>query len=167
MAKTKIEAWRRVNRVQLSALLGVHPDTVTDYAKQGMPVVDRGGRGKESGYDTVECLAWQRERQGKNAKDAAQTRLYEGNAALAELKIAREEGALLDRDVVVREGQAVIKGWTAQIRAIPRQARHAGIVNTAESEASLSGLIRNVLLEISKWKAAPDIKRSSKAADAA
>lgn len=167
MAKKKVEAWRRVHRVQLSELLGVHPDTITDYAKQGMPVVSRGGRGRESSYDTVECLAWWRERQGKNAKEAAQTRLYENNASLAELKIAREEGAMLPRDEVVQDGQAVIKGWTAQVRSIPRQARHAGIVSSQEQEAGLAGLVRTILLEISSWKVAADIGRATKAADAA
>lgn len=166
MAK-KIEAWRRLNRVQLSDCMGVHPDTITDYAKQGMPVVSRGGRGRESAYDAVECLAWWRERQGKNAKEAAQTRLYENNASLAELKIAREEGAMVSRDEIVHDGQAVIKGWAAQVRVIPRQARHAGIIETPEQEAGLADLVRHILLEISSWKVVADIRRSTKEADAA
>lgn len=165
--KAKVGAWRRLTRVQLAECMGVHPDTITDYAKQGMPVIARGGRGRESSYDAVECLAWWRERQGKNAKEAAQTRLYENNASLAELKIAREEGAMLPRDEVVKDGQTVIKGWTAQVRAIPRQARHAGIITTPAQEADLGGLIRNILLEIASWKVAADIRRSTKAADAA
>lgn len=165
-AAGKTGAWRQVNRVQLGELLGVHPDTITDYARQGMPVVTAGGRGRESAYDAVDCLAWWRERQGKNAKEAAQTKLYENNAVLAEIKIAREEGALLPRDEVVEDGQSVIKGWTAQVRALPRRARHGGIISTPQQEAELSALCRNILTEISGWTTVADIDRSTKDADA-
>lgn len=160
-------AWRTTNRIQLAELLGVHQDTVTEYAREGMPVLRRGGAGKEGAYDAVDCLSWWRERQGKNAKEAAQTRLYENNADLAEIKIAKEEGALLSREDVVSEGQSVIKGWTAMVRALPRQARHNGFVVSAEAEAGLTGLCRHILTEISSWKVVADIKRSTKTANAA
>ena len=166
-AAGKTGAWRSINRVQLGELLGVHPDTITDYARTGMPVLARGGAGREGKYDAVDCLAWWRERQGKNAKEAAQTKLYENNAQLAEIKIAREEGSMLSRDEVIQDGQAFVKGLTAQVRALPRQARHAGIITTPEQEAGLAALCRNTLSEISAWKAVADIKRSTKSANAA
>lgn len=156
-----------MNRVQLAELLGVHPDTVTDYAREGMPVTRAGGRGRESAYDAVECLAWWRERQGKNAKEAAQTKLYENNAVLAALKIAREEGSLLPRADVVRQGQAVQKGLAAQVRALPRRARHAGIVDTAEQEALLAQLCRQIMTEIASWRTVDDVDRAIAAITAA
>lgn len=161
-----IELWRRLNRVQLAQLLGVHPDTVTDYARQGMPVVSSGGRGKESVYDAVECLDWWRARQGKNAKEAAQTKLYEANARRAELKHALESGEVWKRDDIIADGQMFVKGWTALVRALPKQARRSGIV-TADAEPLLAGLCRRILDEISRWQVPADVERSIQDADAA
>jgi hypothetical protein len=163
-AATAHGAWRRINRVQLAALLGVHADTITDYTRTGMPVLMAGGRGREGAYDAVDCLAWWRERQGKNAKEAAQTRAFDASAQLNELKLARERGELWPRDVIVQEGQAFTKGWTAQVRALPRRARHSGVITTGEQEAALAALCRQILQEIASWKTAADPLRVTDAA---
>lgn len=159
--------WNMVTRAQLALLLGVHPDTITDFAKQGMPVIARGGQGRESQYDAVECLAWWRERQGKNAKEAAQTRAYEASAKLNELKLAQQRGVLLARDQVVAEGQTFVKAWTAKVRALPRRARQAGIVSTPQLEAALAAICREVQDEISRWKTTADAIAAMKESDAA
>lgn len=154
----KSSAWRRVTRVQLAQLLGVHQDTVTDYARQGMPVIAAGGRGKESVYDAVECLDWWRERQGKNAKEAAQTRLYSENADIAALKRSTMAKELFPREQLVREGQAFVRAWMAMVRRIPRRFVNAGLV-PREREGDAAGLIRDVLDEASRWKTQADLKR--------
>jgi hypothetical protein len=138
-AAGKSGAWRRINRVQLAALLGVHADTITDFARDGMPVLVAGGRGKESAYDAVDCLEWWRARQGRDALTAAKTKSTENDAVLKALKIAREEGSLLPREDVVRQGQAVQKGLATQVRALPRRARHAGIVRVGRCQTAAAG----------------------------
>lgn len=154
-----------MNRLQLAALLGVHEDTITDYARNGMPVLTRGGAGREGAYDAVECLAWWREQQGRNAKEAAQTRLYENNAILAQLKILQQEGSLLPREQVIAAGRSYTKGWAAALRAFPRRLRNEGILTSAEQEAAVASRVRDLLLEISVWKVVADVERTIEAAD--
>lgn len=157
--KVDVDAWKRINRLQLAALLGVHPDTISDYVRQGLPCLDSGGRGRESVYDAVDALAWWRERQGKNAKEAAQTRAYEATAKLNELKLARERGELVARDQVILEGQAYTKAWTAKLRALPRELVQSGIVGR-EAEARVAELLRAVLVEIAGWRTVADARRT-------
>lgn len=159
--------WRIVDRVQLGELLGVHPDTITDYTRKGMPVITLGGHGKAAAYDAVACSAWWRDQQGKNAKDAAQTRAFNATAELNELKLKREQAALVPREDVVRDGQAYTKAWASSVRAIARRARQAGIVPTAKAEAALNALCRQLLIDIASWKTRADADRASKKGAAA
>jgi phage terminase Nu1 subunit (DNA packaging protein) len=43
-AVTAIPRWRRVTREQIALLLDIHPDTVSEYVRRGMPMLERGGR---------------------------------------------------------------------------------------------------------------------------
>lgn len=156
--KTPIKQWQHVNRLQLAKLLGVHPDTVSDYSRDGMPVITRGGRGRESNYDAIECLEWWRQRLGKNKKEAAQTWTYETQAQLNELKIAVQEGELLPRDKILLAGQQQVKSWTAKIRALPRQMVQAGLIS-GDTEQRVTVLLRALLSEISSWKTMKDAKK--------
>jgi Phage DNA packaging protein Nu1 len=155
-------AWRHVDRGQLAEAMGVHPDTVTDYTRKGMPVITLGGHGKLAVYNLVDCLAWWRERQGKNAKEAAQTRAFNATAELNELKLLREQGELVQRSEVVRDGQSYTRSWANSVRAIARRARQAGIVTTPERETALDGLCRQLLIDISSWKTRGDAERTAK-----
>lgn len=155
-------SWRSVNRTQLADLIGVHPETVTAYVRQGMPVQRPGRRGSDAAvYDAVECLSWWRQHQGKvSAKEVAQTRSYEATAKLNEQRLAVAAGALLPREQVVLEGQQYTKAWSSSVRSLPRRARQSGIVHTAEDEAALADLCRQVLADISSWKTPADAKRA-------
>lgn len=146
-----------VNRSEFAELLGVHPDTITEYARQGMPSM-RDGRGKS--FDLRRCLPWWRERQGRQAEVVARTRAFNATAELNELKLQREHGSVLRRDEVVRDGQAYTKAWATQVQLIPRRARNAGVV-TAEGEAGLKELCRQLLIDISSWKTRGDAERAS------
>lgn len=152
--------WRSVNRVQLGVLMGVHPDTITDYARSGMPVLRAGGRGKESAYDAVECLEWWRERQGKNAKEEAQTRLYDANAKKAVVDLKKKTGELVERQQFVREGRAFADGLRAQMRSLPKRAAQAGVI-TPEQVRPLDGLCREMADSISKWKTLEDAETAA------
>lgn len=141
----------RVTREQLAALIGVHPDTVADYTRDGMPVVSQGrGRGQKSVYDAVACLEWWRSKQGKAAKDAAQTRAYEAQAKLNELKLSRELGQVVSREDSIAAARGLAKGVMAQIRALPRRMTQDGLI-PREREAAVAALCRDVLTEIAGW----------------
>ncbi len=153
-------SWRVVDRLQLAELLGVHPDTVSHYTRAGMPVVTRGGgAGRRSAYDAVECLGWWRSQQGKNAKEAAQTRLYETQTQLNEMKLKVQKGELLPREDVVHAGQSYTKAWTAKIRALPRRIVQSGLVPKG-SEAAVAAMLRELLAEISEWETVPDVEEA-------
>lgn len=47
-----------LSTVQLAARLGVSDQTILNYAKEGMPVVDVGGEGKGKTYRESECREW-------------------------------------------------------------------------------------------------------------
>lgn len=155
--------WRLVTRLQLGELLGVHPDTVTDYARQGMPVVTRGGQGKEGVYDAVLCAAWWRDQQGANAKEAAQARAFSASAELNELKLQRERGDVVATDQVVLEGQAYTKGWVAKVRGFPRRLTQAGIIER-KLEPRVAAICRELLTEISGWRTIADALRAARKA---
>lgn len=162
MAKKKPEkAWNIVTRQMLASLLGVHPDTVSDFVAGGMPILARGGHGKEGSYDAIACLDWQRQQLGKNAKDAAQTRALTASAELNELKLERERQELFPRDQLVREGQAFVKAWQAMLRRLPRRLLNAGLI-TRVQEPAAAAVVRDVLEESARWRTQADLRRPLK-----
>lgn len=108
--------------------MGVHVDTVSEYTRGGMPVATRGGRGKESEYDAVKCLAWWREQLGTNKKETAQARQLTATAELNELKLAQQRGELWPRDAIILAGQAAVKMWTNNVRGLPRRMVKSGVI---------------------------------------
>ena len=154
--------WSHVDREQLAELMGVHPDTVTDFTRKGLPVITAGGHGQRSVYDAVACLAWWRERQGKNAKDAAHTRALEASAKLNELKYQRERGELVSIADVRRDAQTFVRGWVSELLAIPRRAVQTGVI-PREQESPLMRLVRDLIAEVNTWTPAA-AKRAAKRA---
>lgn len=137
--------------------MGVHPDTVSDYTRSGMPVLKKGGHGRESTYDLVACLTWHRTRFGTNAKEAAQTEVYETQALLNRMKIAAQRGELVPRAAVVLQGQSYTKAWMAKVRALPRRMTNAGVIERGE-EPAVRELVLDLLSEISTgWKVLEDL----------
>lgn len=157
-------AWRRVGRLQLAELIGVHADTVTDYARAGMPTVTRGGAGKEGVYDAVDCLAWWRLRQGPDAKEAAQARQATSRAVLNEIEIERARGALVPMEDVILAGQHFVKAWTAKVRGLPRQLVQAGLLPRSV-EGQVADLLRHLLEEIASWQTVAQVKRAAAKAE--
>src|ERR1043166_801890 len=72
-AAPEAPVFQRVGRRELAALMGVSPDTITDYIERGMPVLDRGGRGREARFDLKPCLGWQREQLARPTTTTGQT----------------------------------------------------------------------------------------------
>ncbi len=140
-----------VDRVRLAEILGAHPDTITHWTRKGMPVVSRGGRGRESQYDAFACVAWWRQQGGGNAKEAAQIRRDESQAALNEQRLQERRKELVARDQVILAGQSYTKAWAAKVRAIPRRFVEAGII-TREQEAAAAAVCRDILSDIASMR---------------
>ena len=55
------------NQTQISEFFGVQRSTVRDWMRKGCPVVQKGGRGKDTILDSVKVREWLEERAVKNA----------------------------------------------------------------------------------------------------
>lgn len=141
-----------VTREVLAAMMGVNPDTITDATRDGMPVLERGGHSKRSRYDAIECLAWQRGKIGRNAKENAQTRMFMAQAEVAEIKARTQRGELVSRDVVVREGRSFAKAIAAKLRVLPRRFVQIGLIEPSEERAAAEH-VREMLDDVSRWTA--------------
>ncbi|MGH7392419.1 MAG: hypothetical protein ACREM3_23630 [Candidatus Rokuibacteriota bacterium] len=90
-----------VDRHQLAAILGVHPDRISEYTHAGMPVVRRGGAGgaperRQSLYEAIECARWvRRHRPGTLDAQAERARRDRAAADMTALRIAERRGELV------------------------------------------------------------------------
>jgi phage terminase Nu1 subunit (DNA packaging protein) len=146
-----------VSRQLLAELVGQHPDTITDYAREGMPVLTRGGQGKLGEYDAVACLDWWRQRIGKNAKEIAQTRALNASAEINELKRSQLIGELVDRDEAIRAGQMYVAAWKAMVLGLAKRMAQEGVIDSAD-QAAVDTLCRGILQEIASWKCVKDLE---------
>lgn len=168
LAGVSPNAWRFVSRQQIAELLGVSQDTVTDWTSQKeLPVAVKGGHSKKSVYDAVAVMKWHRQQTDSkqiDAKEVAQTRAYNAQAEINELKLQRERGTLVDRDIVARDGRAFVKALTSKVRVLPRRFVQIGIM-TRDDEHLAADLVREVLTEISSWRTVADTEAAAAAAD--
>lgn len=149
-----------VTRKELAALLGVHPQTITDWEGQGCPIAKRGGRGVSSKYRVSDVYQWRID----SARQVSETtltleqeraRLAKAQADGKEMENRQRRGELLPRAQVVAEGQALVRGWSAKLRGLPRKLVNAGLV-PRDREADARGLVLSVLSDISEWKTVAD-----------
>jgi len=151
-AAPPLEAWRRVNRRQLAALLGTHEDSVTDFARRGMPVLERGGPGIEGTYDAVAALAWWREKK-VGSPEAARAKREIAQARLAEQTFAARERRLLPSDEVAGAWSVALSGFKNAILAVPiaeeaRLTRAALEGGERAVETELDAIARQLLTEL-------------------
>lgn len=106
-----------LTRRQLAAALGVHMMTVTKWERDGMPVADRGAKGRPSYYREADVRAWQQQRDQAAREPGAtvdlareRARKERAQAILAEQTYKVRSGELLPRD-------GVEKVWAAEVAA--------------------------------------------------
>lgn len=151
-----------VERRELAKLLGCSVRHVSDLEAEQVIVPLRRGRGGRASVYALEAVvpayvqhatsapASGAEREARRRRDLAQ-------AKFTELKIEREQGALVDREDVIAAGKGQVKAWTAKLRALPRQMVQAGVI-AREREGDAASLIQAVLTEISRWTVIVEVK---------
>lgn len=89
----------QLNRANLAEHMGVSPPTIDRFVKEGMPVVQRGGRGIEWIFELPEVIRWYAQRAAENAAGDVTTDLAEierrtahAKMEMAELELAKERG---------------------------------------------------------------------------
>lgn len=159
-----------VTLTEFAALVDRSLPTVQTMIRDGLPTL--GKRGREHRVEVGPAVQWvihHIEARVEEELDSAignpelvQARVHKIKAETKalELKLARQRGELWPRDQIVAEAQTIVKGWVAKVRMLPRRARLAGALTTAEQEAALAAICRELLEEISCWKTTADVTRA-------
>lgn len=155
-----------VERRDLSRILGVSTRHLAELEAGGIIIPLRRGRGGRASTYAIEAvvpayLAHVTQAPGTGAEREARRRRDQAQAQFTELKIAREQGDLVPIEEVVEAGQAMVKSWTAKIRALPRALVQIGVI-PREREARVADHLRALMSEIAAWR--PGEKRGKKTA---
>jgi phage terminase Nu1 subunit (DNA packaging protein) len=150
-----------VQRPQARRVLGgVAERTFASLEQEGVLVAMKRGRGGRASVYDLEALVpaylVHISKQRPTPERDARARRDMSQAEFTEMKLARERGELIERETVIKEGQAFCKAWSAKVRSWPRRARQQGIIVNAEQEAALTGLCRELLIEVSRWRTMGD-----------
>src|ERR1051325_7901283 len=106
-----------LTRRDLAAAPDVHMQTATKWERDGMPIAERGRKGKPSLYRLDDVRAWRAARDEAGATgqlfDVAQERARKERAQAI---LAEQTFAIRQRDLVPRqEGE---RGWSAEVAAV-------------------------------------------------
>lgn len=112
---------KNVSQLELASLFGVSVVTVRAWQRKGLPVLEKGGRGKPSIYNTAAVARWREEQAALAASgdtsamdmDEARRRKTAAEAALAEMDLAIRRGEY----VLIEEVGAAVEAEYATIRA--------------------------------------------------
>lgn len=152
------ESEGHLTRRELATALGVHMMTVTKWERDGLPIAERGRRGKASLYDEAACRAWLEAREV--AADGApvdlareRARKERAQALLAEQQYAARGRALLPAEEVEKVWGAHVAAVRAKLLALPltladRIHRAGTLHGVAGVEAALEQAVRDVLTEL-------------------
>lgn len=124
----------RVNRSQLAEVMGVTMATITAWVQRGMPVVERGGQGKQWAFDTADCIRWKVEqavgevldpdgtgvpKAAGSAFEIARARKMQADAEAAEIKLEELRRRVVAVDEAVRIANDVFGAVRAKLLGLP------------------------------------------------
>lgn len=150
-----------VTRRELAQRLGVHMQTICKWEREGMPIADRGRRGKSTLYSEPDVQSWRRlrDQHSHQAPDfmLARARKELAQAIEAEQRVAIRAKTLLHVDEVERTWSAQVAAIRARLLALPaalagRVTREATLSGPAAVEALLQDAIHQALTELSGRK---------------
>lgn len=157
MAKRRKHATRR----EVAEALGVHMASVTKWERQGLPIVERGSRGRPSRYDLEAVRAWlaARDQAARKAVDGPLDPVQEKaardhwQAELAEQTYQIRQKNLLPADEVGRAWSAEVAAVRAKLLALPttfsdRLFRAATLDGLAGVEKVLQAAVYDVLRQL-------------------
>lgn len=144
-----------VNKRQLSDILGNTEETLTQWQKQGMPILlsRRGAAGNQ--YETKDVLAWiDAQRQSDDPVtdyNTERTRKVKIEADILALDKAQKQGKLIDADTVEESWVRMICAFKAKMLAIPTKCAPTVVSATTfiEIEEILKVAIYDALSELS------------------
>lgn len=150
-------------RRELAELMGLNMDTVTRWERAGMPIVERGGRGRPSFYDPEAVRAWLKERDaaarastnGPLDPTQEKARRERWQAMVARQTYLMRKRALLPAEEVEREEAARVAAARAKLLQVPTAYadglhRTALVEGAAGLEKALRKMVNEVLAELAR-----------------
>jgi phage terminase Nu1 subunit (DNA packaging protein) len=143
-----------VSRHQLAAILGVHPDRVSEYGQAGLPVLHRGGAGgsaesRRSRYDAIACAQWvRRHRPGLAIATEARAQLDVRRREEIEQRLAIKAGTLVPAVGVEQLLTRVVTEARNQFLAVPTRLTGLRPALSGEDLLAVDTLIRETLTNL-------------------
>ncbi len=148
-----------VTRRELAENLTVHMQTVTKWEREGMPIAQRGARGRPSFYLEAEVRAWRKEREeaalsGNGPLNPLQERARRerAQAVLAEQTFQIRMRDLLPRADVERIWSSEVSAVRTRLMALPvtlaDQLHRAALRGVPAVEKVLEDAVHDVLIEL-------------------
>lgn len=137
---------KNVTRQEVADLFGVSHTTVDAWIKRGMPVIQRGSRGKSWQINTAEVSAWleQRAKESVSGDDQADERELKrrklaAETAKVELELARVRGEVVPLAQLERALANVFAEVKTNLRSVP--SRVVTAIIGEESETRIKAVI--------------------------
>lgn len=116
-----------INLSQLSEFYGKNRSTIRQWMNRGCPVLQRGGRGKQTLFDSVEVAEWLEEQAINNAvgdtkqadAEELKRRKLAADTSLAEIEAAKAKGEVVYIDDAVKIVTDDILSAKARLRNVP------------------------------------------------
>lgn len=145
-----------VTRRELATLLGKHMQTLTKWEREGMPIAERGGRGRPSRYREVEVRAWLLAREQAAQAPGAPMDLARERARKEHWQslLSEQTHQMRQRDLL--PAAEVEQVWAAEIAAVrslilASYTMHADRVHraaTLEGVAGVERALRDIAYEV-------------------
>lgn len=143
-----------VGRQQLAAILGCHPDRISEYTHAGMSVLHRGGVGGDEGhrrsrYDAILCAQWvRRHRPGSVLAQEQRALLDQKRREEIELRLQVKRGEVISTAAVKADWSRHIITAKNKLLGVPTRLKgRRPDVLRADVEA-VDALIREALEEL-------------------
>jgi phage terminase Nu1 subunit (DNA packaging protein) len=137
---------KNVTRIEIADLFGVSHTTVDAWIKRGMPVVQRGSRGKAWQINTAEVSAWLEQRAKESAAGGDQAderelkrRKLAAETAKVELELARVRGEVVPLAQLERALANTFAEVKTNLRSVP--SRVATAIIGEETETRIKAVI--------------------------
>ena len=156
-----------MGRTALAAAIGANPYTITRWQRDGLPVADRGGPGRESKYSLPAVIAWRVARETSRNGGAGAVSLEVERAKLANVQTRRAEVELLAKSAQLlpliemeRVWSAAVAEIRARLLALP-MAMAEPCLAAAQTDGApgiqrmLTAAVRDGLRGLAQWTAPP------------
>ncbi|WP_027823491.1 terminase small subunit [Laribacter hongkongensis] len=136
-----------VNKRELSLILGISERTLTEWQREGMPVVTHTGRGSANQYDTAAVIKWYGARVANGAsKESAKDRLDRLRGDQVEIEIAKELRRLVAIDEIEPALGQFVADAVSLMAALPD--KYTTVISEAVSPDAIHAVLEDMLVEL-------------------